>query len=253
MSDFVPTTVLLLTALAATACAPDESLAPGASQSSDLEPSSYFAIRLPEYPNKCLGDWFGLLEALDCDGSTSQRFLFNGLNEVTALDGASPARCLEVANASTANGTLAAMRPCTHSGAQQWTFAGDGTLRSLLDLRKCLTHTTRPNRPETGWGFDLEWSASCDGSYEQGGGGFCLPYVSAAYYELVISDCNSSPAQQFTRPVAPPPAPAPAPVEPAACKAARNACRLGSMDLAAQLRAVCRALGGPLINLTTCQ
>jgi predicted chitinase len=53
------------------------------------------------------------------------------VGQITGLAG----KCVDVAAASNANGTPVQLYDCNGSGAQQWTVAGDGTLRAL---GKCL-------------------------------------------------------------------------------------------------------------------
>jgi beta-glucanase (GH16 family) len=76
---------------------------------------------------------------------------------ITGLGG----RCVDVAGASTANGTAVQMYDCNGSGAQQWTVGSDGTIRAL---GKCL---------------DVSGGSTADGAL------------------LQLYDCNGSGAQRW--------------------------------------------------------
>ena len=58
-----------------------------------------------------------------------------GTGQITGLAG----KCVDVAGASSANGTAVQLYDCNGSGAQQWTVGTDGTIRAL---GKCLDVTS---------------------------------------------------------------------------------------------------------------
>ncbi|WP_425549274.1 ricin-type beta-trefoil lectin domain protein [Allokutzneria multivorans] len=80
----------------------------------------------------------------DPDGSTvfPQQFVVDYVRVTTTSTGAPTGRitglagkCVDVANAGTANGTPIQLHDCNGNAAQNWTVAGDGTIRAL---GKCL-------------------------------------------------------------------------------------------------------------------
>jgi beta-glucanase (GH16 family) len=81
----------------------------------------------------------------------------SGGGQITGVGG----KCVDVAGASTANGTAIQLYDCNGSGAQQWTVGADGTIRAL---GKCL---------------DVSGGATTDGTVVQ------------------LYDCNGSGAQRW--------------------------------------------------------
>ncbi|MGW5127875.1 lectin [Streptomyces sp. NPDC004069] len=88
------------------------------------------------------GDWPG-----DPDGATSfpQQLVVDSVSVTTSNDGPAggairglAGKCVDVAGASSANGTPVQLYDCNGTPAQQWTVASDGTLRAL---GKCLDVT----------------------------------------------------------------------------------------------------------------
>ncbi|MFJ4592444.1 MULTISPECIES: ricin-type beta-trefoil lectin domain protein [unclassified Kitasatospora] len=115
-------------------------------------------------------------------------------------------KCVDIANASTANGTAVQLYDCNGSNAQQWTPKPDGSLRAL---GKCLDATGRG----TANGTPLQiWDCGNgapqqtfvprpDGSLYNPASGRCvdLPGGTATNTaRLQLWDCNSSPAQKWT-------------------------------------------------------
>jgi beta-glucanase (GH16 family) len=82
-----------------------------------------------------------------------------GSGQITGLGG----KCVDVAGASTANGTPVQLYDCNGTGAQQWTVGSDGTIRAL---GKCM---------------DVAAAGTADGTKVQ------------------LYDCNGTNAQKWTR------------------------------------------------------
>ncbi|MBG0563148.1 RICIN domain-containing protein [Actinoplanes aureus] len=82
-------------------------------------------------------NWSGQSFVYNLPARTTATFTWSGASTpqptgaITGLAG----KCVDVAGAATANGTAIQLYACNGSAAQQWTRAGDGTLRSL---GKCL-------------------------------------------------------------------------------------------------------------------
>ncbi|MFE2616152.1 glycosyl hydrolase family 18 protein [Micromonospora chalcea] len=111
---------------------------------------------------------------------------------ITGIGGA----CVDVAAASTANGTAIQLYGCNGTAAQSWTVAGDGTLRAL---GKCLDVTSAGTANGTtiqlwdcnGTGAQV-WQAQSNGTLRNPASGRCLDATgnsSANGTRLQIWDC----------------------------------------------------------------
>ncbi|MBY8871407.1 ricin-type beta-trefoil lectin domain protein [Micromonospora sp. PLK6-60] len=114
-------------------------------------------------------------------------------------------KCVDVASASTANGTAIQLWTCNGTGAQSWTVAGDGTLRAL---GKCLDVTSAGTANGTkiqlwdcnGTGAQV-WQAQSNGTLRNPASNRCLDATdnsSADGTRLQIWDCWAS-ANQIWR------------------------------------------------------
>ncbi|MEV0562935.1 ricin-type beta-trefoil lectin domain protein [Dactylosporangium sp. NPDC050588] len=114
-------------------------------------------------------------------------------------------KCVDVAAASSANGTQVQLYTCNGTGAQQWTVGDDGTIRAL---GKCLDVNAASNANGTKiqiWDCNgttaQQWSKQSDGTLRSLGK--CLDATgpsSADGTKLQLWDCFASANQQWTLP-----------------------------------------------------
>jgi predicted alpha-1,2-mannosidase len=115
--------------------------------------------------------------------------------------------CVDAAQSSTANGTAVQIYGCNNTYAQDWTVAGDSTLR---DLGKCLDVSnsgTADGTPVQLYGCNgtgaQKWSTGANGSLVNASSGKCLDDPNAATTNgarLQIYTCNGSAAQNWALP-----------------------------------------------------
>jgi beta-glucanase (GH16 family) len=113
-------------------------------------------------------------------------------------------KCVDVRAANTANGTPVQLYDCNGTNAQQWTVAGDGSLRAL---GKCLDVTfggTANGTPVQLWDCNgtgaQQWQAQTNGALANPQSGRCLddPAGNTANgTQLQIWDCNGGTNQQW--------------------------------------------------------
>ncbi|MGI5226154.1 RICIN domain-containing protein [Actinoallomurus sp. CA-142502] len=116
-------------------------------------------------------------------------------------------KCVDVASASSANGTAVQLYDCNGTTAQQWTVGSDGTIRAL---GKCMDVTSAGTANGTqiqlydcnGTGAQ-QWTKGSNGSLVNPASGRCLDATgpsSANGTRLQIWDCAGSANQQWTLP-----------------------------------------------------
>ncbi|MEU4113935.1 ricin-type beta-trefoil lectin domain protein [Kitasatospora sp. NPDC028055] len=114
-------------------------------------------------------------------------------------------KCMDIANANTANGTAVQLYDCNGSNAQKWTFEPDGSLRAL---GKCLDATARGTANGTplqiwdcGNGAPQQtFAPRPDGSLYNPVSGRCIDLpggTTTNTARLQLWDCNGSPAQKW--------------------------------------------------------
>ncbi|MET7426991.1 ricin-type beta-trefoil lectin domain protein, partial [Dactylosporangium sp. NPDC005555] len=114
-------------------------------------------------------------------------------------------KCVDVAAASSANGTQVQLYTCNGSGAQQWTVGDDGTIRALgkcLDVNAAGTaNGTKIQIWDCNGSAAQQWSKQSDGTLRSLGK--CLDATgpsSADGTKLQLWDCFASANQQWTLP-----------------------------------------------------
>jgi hypothetical protein len=116
-------------------------------------------------------------------------------------------KCVDVAGASTANGTAIQLFDCNGTGAQQWTIAANGSIQAL---GKCLDVAAAGTANGTvtqlfdcnGTGAQ-QWTASANGALVNPASGRCLDATgvsSANGTRLQIWDCSGGANQRWTLP-----------------------------------------------------
>ena len=116
-------------------------------------------------------------------------------------------KCVDVAAASSANGTAVQLYDCNGTAAQSWTVGGDGTLRAL---GKCMDVTAAATANGTkiqiydcnGTGAQV-WQAQSNGTLRNPASGRCLDATgnsSANGTRLQIWDCFAGANQRWTLP-----------------------------------------------------
>ncbi|GGK88401.1 hypothetical protein GCM10012284_23020 [Mangrovihabitans endophyticus] len=116
-------------------------------------------------------------------------------------------KCVDVAAASSANGTAIQLYDCNGTNAQSWTVGDDGSVRAL---GKCMDVTAAGTANGTkiqlydcnGTGAQ-RWTAQSNGTLVNAGSGRCLDATdnsSANGTRLQIWDCFASPNQRWTLP-----------------------------------------------------
>lgn len=123
--------------------------------------------------------------------------------EVTGLAG----KCMDIAGASTGNGTPVQLHECNGTDAQQWELSPDGTVQGL---GKCLDVTGgATNDGATIQIYDCngtgaqQWDVTPDGSIVNGQSGKCLDVPSKATADgtqLIIWTCHGEDNQRWTPP-----------------------------------------------------
>ncbi|WP_203852650.1 ricin-type beta-trefoil lectin domain protein, partial [Dactylosporangium siamense] len=114
-------------------------------------------------------------------------------------------KCVDVAAASSANGTQVQLYTCNGTGAQQWTVGDDGTIRALgkcLDVNAASTaNGTKIQIWDCNGTTAQQWSKQSDGTLRSLGK--CLDATgpsSADGTKLQLWDCFASANQQWTLP-----------------------------------------------------
>ncbi|WP_327011887.1 ricin-type beta-trefoil lectin domain protein [Dactylosporangium sp. NBC_01737] len=114
-------------------------------------------------------------------------------------------KCVDVAAASSANGTQVQLYTCNGTGAQQWTVGDDGTIRALgkcLDVNAASTaNGTKIQIWDCNGSGAQQWSKQSDGTLRSLGK--CLDATgpsSADGTKLQLWDCFASANQQWTLP-----------------------------------------------------
>ncbi|MBD9735459.1 endo-1,4-beta-xylanase [Streptomyces sp. H28] len=123
----------------------------------------------------------------------------------TAIKGVASGRCLDVPNASTADGTQVQLYDCNNRTNQQWTLTGSGELRVYGD--KCLDAAGTGNGAKVQiyscWGGDNQkWRLNSDGSIVGVQSGKCLDAVGAGTAngtQIQIYSCSNGSNQRWTR------------------------------------------------------
>ncbi|MFJ9665008.1 endo-1,4-beta-xylanase [Streptomyces sp. NPDC101219] len=123
----------------------------------------------------------------------------------TAIKGVASGRCLDVPNASTADGTQVQLYDCNNRTNQQWTLTGSGELRVYGD--KCLDAAGTGNGAKVQiyscWGGDNQkWRLNSDGSIVGVQSGKCLDAVGAGTAngtQIQIYSCSNGNNQRWTR------------------------------------------------------
>jgi predicted alpha-1,2-mannosidase len=116
-------------------------------------------------------------------------------------------KCVDVSNSGTANGTAIQLYTCNSSAAQQWTIAGDGSLRALGKCADVTSGGTANGTLVQLWtcnnGSAQQWVPGASGALRNPLSGKCLDVPNsntANGTQLQIYTCNTSPAQQWTVP-----------------------------------------------------
>ena len=116
-------------------------------------------------------------------------------------------KCVDVASASSANGTAVQLYDCNGTAAQSWTVGTDGTLRALgkcMDVAAAGTaNGTQIQLYDCNGTGAQQWSRGSGGSLVNSGSGRCLDATgpsSANGTRLQIWDCTGAANQQWTLP-----------------------------------------------------
>ncbi|MFF2523461.1 ricin-type beta-trefoil lectin domain protein [Streptomyces liangshanensis] len=127
-----------------------------------------------------------------------------GTGRITGLGG----KCVDVAAASSANGTAVQLYDCNGSTAQRWTVASDGSLRALgkcLDLTAAGTaNGTKAQLYDCNGSGAQKWQKGTGNTLVNPASGKCLDVVdrsTANGARLQIWTCAGGTNQQFTLPV----------------------------------------------------
>ena len=116
-------------------------------------------------------------------------------------------KCVDVAGASTADGTAVQLYDCNGTDAQSWTVGTDGTLRALGKCMDVTSAGTADGTPVQLYDCNgtaaQQWSVGANGSLVNSGSGKCLDATgdsSADGTRLQIWDCTGSANQSWTLP-----------------------------------------------------
>ncbi|MFJ9775509.1 ricin-type beta-trefoil lectin domain protein [Kitasatospora sp. NPDC101157] len=115
-------------------------------------------------------------------------------------------KCVDIAGASTANGTAVQLYDCNSSNAQKWTFEPDGSLRALGHCLDATGRGTANGTPlqiwECGNGAPQQtFVPRPDGSLYNPASGRCVDLpggTTTNTARLQLWDCNGTPAQKWT-------------------------------------------------------
>ncbi|MFE6613643.1 ricin-type beta-trefoil lectin domain protein [Amycolatopsis sp. NPDC057786] len=156
-------------------------------------------------------NWGGQSFTYTLPASTSATFTWSGTQSgggvrTGAITGLGD-KCVDVAGANSANGTAVQLYDCNGSGAQQWSFQSDGTVRAL---GKCLDVTgmsTADGAPLQLWdcagGPNQRWAANASRDLVNSGSGKCLDATgnsSANGTRLQIWSCTGAANQKWVTP-----------------------------------------------------
>ncbi|MFI9007786.1 glycosyl hydrolase family 18 protein [Actinosynnema sp. NPDC053489] len=116
-------------------------------------------------------------------------------------------KCVDVASASSANGTAVQLWTCNGTTAQNWTVASDGTLRALGKCLDVASAGTANGTPVQIWDCNgtgaQQWQAASDGTLRNPASGRCLDATgpsSADGTRLQIWDCFAGTNQVWRLP-----------------------------------------------------
>jgi glucosylceramidase len=155
--------------------------------------------------------WGGQSLTYSLPGRTTATFTWSGgqggggtrTGPVVGLAG----KCLDVAGASSANGTQVQLWDCNGTGAQQWTFGADGTVRALgkcLDVRDNGTaNGTRVQIWDCSGAANQRWTATAGRDLTSASAGTCLDVTgntSANGTPTQIWTCTGAANQKWTVP-----------------------------------------------------
>jgi hypothetical protein len=122
---------------------------------------------------------------------------------VTGLAG----KCVDVDHSGTANGTKVQLYTCNSSNAQQWTVAGDGSLRAMGKCADITGGGVTNNTLIQLWACNnsaaQQWVALADGSLRNPQSGKCLDVPNSTTTDgtqLQLYTCNGTAAQEWTIP-----------------------------------------------------
>jgi len=154
----------------------------------------------------------------DPDGSTSfpQQLVIDYVHVTTSNSGGSgttgqitglAGKCADVASSNTANGTAVQLYDCNGSGAQQWTVATDGTIRSLGKCMDVTSAGTANGTPIQLWDCNgstaQKWTVTAARDIVNPQANRCLDATgnsSANGTRLQIWDCSGGANQKWTAP-----------------------------------------------------
>lgn len=121
--------------------------------------------------------------------------------------GVSSSLCLDAANSGTADGTHVQIWGCDGTYAQDWTIAGDGTVRTLGKCLDASNSGTSNGTPVQLWTCNgtgaQQWKAGTNGSLVNTHSGLCLDDPNSTRSEgtqLQLYTCNASGAQKWGLP-----------------------------------------------------
>ncbi len=152
------------------------------------------------------------VQIYDCTGAANQKWTDpagtsgsgtgSGTGPVTGIGG----KCVDVASASTANGTAIQLYTCNGTGAQQWTVGTDNTLRALgkcMDVASAGTaNGTKVQLYDCNGTGAQQWTRS-GSALVNTGSGKCLDDTGSSTADstpLQIWDCTGAANQQWTLP-----------------------------------------------------
>ncbi|WP_109507712.1 ricin-type beta-trefoil lectin domain protein [Nocardioides speluncae] len=124
-----------------------------------------------------------------------------GQDQITGLAG----KCMDVAGASSANGTAVQLWECNGTGAQQWTLPGDGTIRALGKCLDVVDHGTANGSRLQIWscsgGANQRFTRSAVGELVNPVSGKCVDVTgnnSANGTRLQLWTCTRAPNQAWS-------------------------------------------------------
>ncbi len=139
----------------------------------------------------------------DVDSFTFTTGTGGGSGAVTGLGG----RCLDVAGAAGADGTVVQLYTCNGTGAQRWTSGTGGTLQALgrcLDVRWGGTAAGTPVQLWTCNGTGAQvWQPQADGTLRNPQSGRCLEVAGTTAADGLptrLADCSTAANQRWTLP-----------------------------------------------------
>ncbi|HEX8345073.1 MAG TPA: lectin, partial [Actinoplanes sp.] len=177
-------------------------------------------------------------------GTSGAAFILSGTGPASAaanmpIVGAGSSRCLDVPNASTANGTQLALFDCNGGANQRFTTTSTGQLQVMgkcVDAEGAAAAGARVILYDCTGGANQRWTFTSSGTITNGATGLCLDVLNAGTANGALIDvwtCNGQGNQRWTQtnstPQPPPGTPPPTggtcnvnPVDPAASPQARR-------------------------------